>query len=244
MREILGRRSRRKWSSQWFKAKRDRSALRSAALAYAEQWRWPVLPGAGCDNTTTDHEKGQVDDPDTGEVDRACACPRPDCAVPGGHPHDPGLLAATTDPRMVGWWWTNRPDAPVILATGDPVSAISLPSTAGARAIATLEEMGVRLGPVVATPTRCLLLVAPYSFEELGELLDQHDWVPSSLHYHSRGGYVVLPPSRIAAGQVSWARAPQPGPDGVAPWLPQIGVIVDTLVEAGAGAPDGSWLTH
>jgi hypothetical protein len=108
----------------------------------------------------------------------------------------------------------------------------------------TLEETGVRLGPVVATPTRCLLLVAPYSFEDLGELLDRHDWVPSSLRYHGRGGYVVLPPSKIAAGPVSWARAPQPGPGGGAPWLPQIAVIVDTLVEAGVGAPDGGRLTY
>jgi hypothetical protein len=240
MRGILGRRRRRKWSSrwssQWSKAKRDRSALRTAALTYAEQWKWPVLPGAGCDRDITDR--------DTNQAGLACACPRLDCAVPGGHLHTPGLLAATTDPRMVDWWWTNRPDAPVILATGDPVSAVSLPSAAGVRAITVLEEAGVRLGPVVMTPTRCLFLVAPYSFEELGELLDHHDWVPSSLRYHGRGGYMVLPPSRIAAGRADWTRAPQPGLNGGAPWLPQIATIVDMLVEAGIGAPDESRLTH
>jgi Bifunctional DNA primase/polymerase, N-terminal len=235
MREILGRRRRRKWSSQWSKAKRDRSALRTAALSYAEQWKWPVLPGAGCDCTTTDRDAGQAG--------RARTCPRLDCAVPGGHPHTPGLLAATTDPKMVSWWWTNRPDAPVILATGDPVSAVSLPSAVGARALAALEEAGVRLGPVVMTPTRCLFLVAPYFFEELGEILDHHDWVPSSVRYHGRGGYIVLPPSRTAAGRVDWAGAPQPGPDGGAPWLPQIATIIDMLVEAGISAPDGSRLT-
>ncbi|MCQ4083169.1 bifunctional DNA primase/polymerase [Streptomyces sp. RB6PN25] len=238
MREILGRRRRLKWSSQWSKAKRERSALRAAALSYAAQWKWPVLPGAGSDRAATDRDEQHRGG------DRACACPRPDCAVPGGHPYDPGLLAATTDPTMIGWWWTNRPDAPVILATGGAVSAVSLPAVAGARALATLEETGVRLGPVVATPTRCVLLVAPYSFEELGELLDRHDWVPSSLRYHGRGGYVVLPPSRIAAGQVSWARPPRPGPDGGAPRLPRISVIVDTLVEAGVGSPDGSRLAY
>ncbi len=45
-----------------------------------------------------------------------CACPDPECVVPGAHPFD-RALAATTDPRMVRWWWTQRPDAPVLLAT-------------------------------------------------------------------------------------------------------------------------------
>jgi hypothetical protein len=236
MREILGRRRRLKSSSPWSKAERDRSALRTAALAYVEQWEWPVLPGAGYHRAITAREASQAD--------RTCACPRPGCAMPGEHPYDPGPLAATTDPRMVGWWWKNRPDAPVILATGGAVSAVSLPSAAGARALATLEETRVRLGPVVATPTRCVFFVAPYSFEELGELLDYHDWVPSSLRYHGRGGYVVLPPSRMAAGQAAWERAPQTAPADRAPWLPQISMIVDTLVEAGVGAPDGSRLAY
>jgi hypothetical protein len=243
MREILGRRRRLSWPGQWSKAERDRSALRTAALAFAEQWKWPVLPGAGCGPSTTDRGEGGGGRGEGGGG-RACACPRADCAVPGGHPFDPGLLAATTEPRMVGWWWRNRPDAPLILATGGSVSGVSLPVAAGARAVATLEETGVRLGPVVVTPTRCVLLVAPYSFEELGELLGGHEWVPSSLRYHGRGGYVVLPPSRIAAGLVRWDRAPRPGPDGGAPWLPRIAVIVDTLVEAGIGAPDGSRLAY
>src|SRR3954467_13502268 len=84
MREILGKR--RKSSPE----------LLRAALTCAEQWQWPVVPGAG-----TDGRGG-------------CACPRPDCPVPGVHPHDPGLLAATRDPRMVRWWWTHHPDQPVV----------------------------------------------------------------------------------------------------------------------------------
>ncbi|AEW95371.1 hypothetical protein SCATT_30000 [Streptantibioticus cattleyicolor NRRL 8057 = DSM 46488] len=181
---------------------------------------------------------------DSGASGSGCACPRPDCAVPGAHPYDPGLLAATTDARMVDWWWERRPEAPVLLATGEQVSAVSLPAAAGVRALAALDRLGVRLGPVVATPTRCVLLVAPYSFEELGELLNRHDWVPSSLRYHGRGGYVVLPPSRTGAGHAGWLREPRPAADGGAPWLPDIAVIVDTLVEAGVRAPDGSRLAY
>ncbi len=244
MREILGRRRRFTWplgllKPMGFRRKSDRgrSALRAAAVTCSQEWNWPVVPGVG-------HDTRRADVAADGSRTRACACPRPDCVVPGAHPFDPGLLAATTDRRMVDWWWTRRPDAPLLLATGGPVSAVSLPAEAGTRAVRALERMGVRLGPVVATPTRCVLLVEPYSLEELGELLARHDWVPSSLRYHGLGGYVVLPPSRTGAGGVWWEREPQPGAEGAAPWLPQIGVIVDMLVEVGVSAPDGSRLAY
>lgn len=240
MREILGRRRRFTWPVGLLKTmgrgKRDdrqRSLLRAAALTCAEQWKWPVLPGVGHDCRLAGTVGGTV-----------CGCRRPDCVVPGAHPYDPDLLAATTDRRMVDWWWTRRPDAPLLLATGGPVSAVSLPLAAGKCAVGALERMGVRLGPVIDTPTRCVLLVESYSLEYLGELLSRHDWVPSSLRYHGRGGYVVLPPSRTASGEVGWAHSPEPGPDGGAPWLPDIGVIVDMLVEVGVSAPDGTRLAY
>jgi hypothetical protein len=171
--------------------------------------------------------------------------------VPGAHPFDPGLLAATTDERMVRWWWANRPTAPIVLATGGRAPcALSLPAVAAARALTELDRMGVRLGPVVATPTRWSLLVAPYDLERLGELLYAQDWVPSSLRFHGEGGYLVLPPSEVGAGQVRWERAPSPEPGlrprgggpvaaSAAPWLPDVGEVLDALVEASSGAPDG-----
>lgn len=126
---------------------------------------------------------------------------------------------------------------------------------AGARALAELDRMGMRLGPVVATPTRWSLLVAPYTLERLGELLHAQDWVPSSLRFHGEGGYLVLPPSETGAGQVRWERAPErvsrPDADGGAPvraassravaspWLPDVGALLDALVEASNSAPDG-----
>jgi hypothetical protein len=229
MREILGRR--RKLSLQ----RKERTALLNAALTYAEQWQWRVVPGVGFDTRGSWRAAGA----------QPCACGRPNCPVPGAHALDPGLLAATRDPRMVRSWWTRRPDAPVVLATGDRVSAASLPAVAGARALEAMENLGVRLGPVVATPTRYLLLVAPYSLAELGELLDSHDWVPTSLRYHGDGGYVVLPPSSSSAGQLRWVRPPLPDErtGGAAPWLPPIGTLVDALVRAGRTAPDGDRLT-
>ncbi|MEU8567863.1 bifunctional DNA primase/polymerase [Streptomyces pathocidini] len=230
MREILGRRRR-----LLPRRKRDgKSTLLEAALTCATEWQWPVLPGVGLQSG------GGV----WGTGPRGCGCPHPDCVVPGAHPFDPGLLAATTDARMVRWWWRNRPTAPIILATGGSAPcALSLPAAAAAEALVALDRMGIRLGPVVATPTRWSILVAPYSLEVLGELLHRQDWVPSSLRFHGEGGYVALPPSETGTGPVRWERAPLPG--SAAPWLPDVEAVVDALVRASTGAPGGgSRLTY
>ncbi|MGW2179669.1 bifunctional DNA primase/polymerase [Streptomyces sp. NPDC001732] len=248
MREILGRRRRLRFR------RRERPAARlDAALTCATAWRWPVLPGVGLAAAGGRSDRG-----------RGCACPDPECAVPGAHPFDPGLLAATTDERMVRWWWTNRPAAPIVLATGGRAPcALSLPAVAGVRALAELDRMRVRLGPVVATPTRWSLLVAPYTLERLGELLYAQDRVPSSLRFHSEGGYLVLPPSETGAGQVRWERPPAADPrvpsfgsrsssraersasGAAAPWLPDVGTVLEALVEASSSAPGGgSRLAH
>ncbi|WP_338698278.1 bifunctional DNA primase/polymerase [Streptomyces sp. Q6] len=230
MREILGRRRR-------LLSRRDsgKSDLISAALTFATAWQWPVLPGIGLEAA--------------GRRDGVrCACPDPECTVPGAHPFDPGLLAATTDERMVRWWWTNRPGAPIVLATGSPAGAsggrapcaVSLPAVAGARALAALDRTGIRLGPVVATPERLSILVAPYSMEQLGELLYAQDFVPGSLRFHGDGGYIALPPSTTGVGQVRWERAPLPG--SAAPWVPDVeavvGAVVDALTRTGVSAPE------
>jgi hypothetical protein len=88
-----------------------------------------------------------------------------------------------------------------------------------------------------------VILVAPYSLAELGELLDSQDWVPTSLRYHGDGGYVALPPSSSSAGQLRWVRPPVVEPGATAPWLPQISDLVDALVRAGRTAPDSDRLT-
>ncbi|WP_228991810.1 bifunctional DNA primase/polymerase [Streptomyces sp. DH8] len=239
MREILGRRRRLRLR------RKEGTARLDAALTCATVWQWPVLPGVGTARTAPPGEGGGL----------GCACPEPDCAVPGAHPLDPGLLAATTDERMVRWWWTDRPAAPLLLATGGRAPcAVSLPAVAGAGALSVLDALGMRLGPVVATPTRWSLLVAPYTLERLGELLYAKDWVPSSLRFHGEGGYLVLPPSRTGTGQVRWERPPaRPGASAAgpvlrartknaapaAPWLPDVEAVLDALVEASTGAPGG-----
>ncbi|MEU8520394.1 bifunctional DNA primase/polymerase [Streptomyces sp. NBC_01216] len=226
MREILGRRRRLRFR------RKERTGRLDAALTCAVEWDWPVLPGVGLKSTTR---------PSKGA---ACACPDPECVVPGAHPFDPGLLAATTDERMVRWWWARRPDAPVVLATGGRAPcAVSLPAAAGARALAALDAMDMRLGPVVATPTRWSLLVAPYGLERLGELLYAKDSVPSSLRFHGEGGYLLLPSPGAGTARARWERAPLEGSSR--PWLPDVEAVVDALVDAGTNTPGGgSRLTY
>lgn len=220
MREIPGRRRR------LLARRRDGSSEPiGAALAFATEWQWPVLPGVA---------------PDPRRPGR-CGCPDPECTVPGAHPFDPGLLAATTDARMVRWWWTNRPGAPIVLATGGRAPcAVSLPALAAARALEALDRVGMRLGPVVASLNRWAILVKPYSLEQLGELLYAKDHVPGSLRFHGEGGYLALPPSATGAGPIHWERAPLPG--SVSPWVPDVEAVVDAVVEAltrtGVSAPE------
>ena len=233
MREILGRRLQRlrgRWKTPRAASRAASEAAATAgpslldeALTCATLRKWPVLPGVGR----------------AGADGARCACPDPDCVVPGAHPFDPGLLAATTDPRMVSWWWARRPSAPLLLATGGTAPcAVSLPAVAAARAVVRLDAQGMRLGPIVATPTRWALLVAPYSLERLGELLYAKDHVPASLRFHGEGGYLLLPPSTASGGgQVHWEREPVTGPGGL--WLPDVEAVVDALVEASSGAPGG-----
>ncbi|MBQ0827811.1 bifunctional DNA primase/polymerase [Streptomyces tagetis] len=221
MREILGKRRR-------LLSRRDddgRPELIGAALTYATQWQWPVLPGAAPDP----------------EARSRCTCPDAECTVPGAHPFDPGLLAATTDGRMVRWWWSNRPTAPIVLATGGGAPcAVSLPALPAARALAALDRAGMRLGPVVASPSRWAVLVRPYTMEQLGELLYAKDHVPGSLRFHGEGGYLALPPGETGTGEVRWERAPLPG--SAAPWVPDVEAVVDAVVDAltrtGVSAPE------
>lgn len=215
MREIPGRRRGNRFRRGGGTAQLD------AALTCAIDRQWPVLPGVGLSAARS-----------------GCACPDPECVVPGAHPFDPGLLAATTDERMVRWWWTGRPTAPVLLATGGRAPcAVSLPAVSGAQALAVLDARGMRLGPVIATPTRWALLVRPYTLERLGELLHAQEWVPSSLRFHGEGGYLAVPPEGKGDSQVRWERPPSAG--SAAPWLPDVGTALDALVAASTGAPDG-----
>ncbi|GAA5004491.1 bifunctional DNA primase/polymerase [Kitasatospora paranensis] len=204
--------------------RREQSALLLAALEAVDHG-WPVLPGARA-------VRGLFG---------PCSCGEPRCPLAGAHPHDPPLAGATTDARMVQWWWEHRaPGAPVIAATGRTFCAVSLPAASGARVLTYFAETGVAVGPVLATPSRYALLVAPFTLEDLGALLAERPWVPGALRYHGPGGYVLLPPSQTGAGGVHWVSAPGDGEV----WLPQVGPLLEGLIAASVAESDGSPLSY
>jgi hypothetical protein len=206
------------------------AGARQAALAYAREFGWPVVPGV----------QARPEGPGT-----VCGCPRgADCPAPGAHPFDPQLLAATTDARMVGWWWETRPQAPILLATGGRAPcALTLPVPAGVWAVEELGRQGVRTGPVAAVGSRLALLVRPYELAELGELLGtRYGSVPGALRFHGPGGHLSLPPSLAVghgapgnAGQLAtrWLRPPAPSPEPGRLALPRAAWLLDVLIEAG-----------
>lgn len=232
-----------------------RRERRKAVLTTATEWQWPVVPGAELRERGGQSGSRRRRLPRAGLFGRPgeasegvprCDCAYEDCVVPGAHPSDPGLLAATTDARMVRWWWSNRPDAPAILATGGRAPcALSLPAVAGSRALRAFDRLGVDVGPVVATPSRFSLLVQPYDLAELGELLYSLDYVPSSLRFHGEGGYVALPPALTGGGRVRWERPAVAAPGTTVPYLPATKALIDVLVAECVTAPgDGSQLTY
>lgn len=227
--------------------RRNRQALLQAALTCVERWRWPVVPGA----VVVGRE------PDGAQSALSCSCANPACAVVGAHPHEHPLLAATTEVRMVRWWWERlSPQASLIVPTGGVLAAVSLPAAAGVRVLEYLDALRVPVGPVLATASRYALLVAPYSYPELAELLAAQEEtllpgggpgrVPSSVRYHGPGGYLVLPPSRTGAvgrDAVRWVRRPVALPGGGVR-LPAVATLLEPLVAAGTATPDGSRLAY
>ena len=125
-------------------------------------------------------------------------------------------------PNTVGRTWSMDPQGPL------------------AHALTALDRMGMRVGPVIASPSRWAILVKPYSMEQLGELLYAKDFVPGSLRFHGEGGYLALPPSETGEGEIRWERAPLPG--SASPWVPDVEPVADAAVEAltrtGVSAPE------
>ncbi|MEV4559989.1 bifunctional DNA primase/polymerase [Kitasatospora sp. NPDC049285] len=197
--------------------RRVRALALSAALEAATGRGWPVVPGARA-------LRGAAG---------PCSCADRACPTPGAHPDDPSLEAATTDVRMIRYWWERRaPGAPVLVATGRALGAVSLPRPAGPWLLRHLDEIGVPCGPVLGTANRYVLLTAPYTLPELGALLAERPWVPGVLRYHGPGGYLVLPPARTGSGAVHWVRRPIEDE----PWLPQVGTLLGGLITASAVA--------
>ncbi|MBD0424187.1 bifunctional DNA primase/polymerase [Streptomyces sp. TRM S81-3] len=175
--------------------RRARSPECTAVAEFTGLWGWDVVPGARA-------------------AAGACSCGRRDCRAPGAHPLDfaPEIPAGSTLDAATDAW-SEFPGAAVMLPVGRTFDVIEVAETAGRRALARLERMGLPLGPVTATPPgRVHFFVAPGAAAELPRLLYRMGWDdPSALDLRGLGpgAYVTAPPSdRGGRGAVRWLRPP------------------------------------
>lgn len=207
--------------SRWSK-RRVRERLFAAVLEYAERG-WPACPGAHL------VRRGP----------RACSCDRVGCPSPGGHPLSPAWqLQASAGTDQIEQWWSEHPDANIVLPTGRVFDVFDVPAAAGVIALARMGRSKIAVGPVAACGAdRHLFFVATRAPEDEDEWwschLDSHpDVVPDTpgLRWHCRDSYVLAPPSVLASGhQVCWIRRPgdRPLPDP----LQLLEVLVDVCDE-------------
>ena len=173
------------------------SAL-EAALWYATHG-WPVLPGAEL----------------TTHAGRAtCTCGNRECAAPGAHPQTGALGQASTDASVVYWMWTLRPYAPIVLPTGSRFDVLEVPAAAGGRALHRLRGCGLPVGPVAADQDRYYFLVTPQYRGDFDERVTQLGIPELHLGYQGAGGWVILPPSKLAPSrlprrELRWEHHPQ-----------------------------------
>ena len=178
---------------------RLRPRLAAAAHDYAAAG-WPVAPGAWWDPS-----------------DERYRCAQPDCVTHGLHPTVPDpagsiarrcqvtvTQACTRDLEAVADHWSQHPYS-VLLPTGDSADAVEFrPATA--RRVQAVLAAYEQLGPTATfADGRVLLLVAVAGPLDAGA--DAELSRAGALH-HSGGSWVPLPPSRLAAGPISWTRSP------------------------------------
>ena len=206
--------------------RRDGERLARAASGYAARG-WPVCPGAHPASSQA-RSAGST---------RACSCDRVGCPAPGAHPISPAWqIQASTDPDVVSHWWTELPQAGILLVTGRSFDVLDVPLPAGQAALERMHRAGARPGPVaVSADDRALFFVATRAARAADDewwschLDCEPDTLPTvtGLRWHCRDSYVLAPPSPLATGLTArWVREP-----GVAP-LPDALRLLEFLADA------------
>lgn len=195
-----------------------RETLVDTAVRYAEDRHWDVVPGTSVHGTPQG---------------RRCGCGQPACSAPGAHPlHRDWAKQAGGGPALIRRWWSEAPDASILLPTGRSFEVIDVPEQAGCLALARLERMGLPLGPVIATPTRRLqFFVLPGARDKMADMLRRIGWGSSAIDLVCRGDgdYVVAPPSPMgASGAATWAREPTEANR----WLPEARELLSPIAYA------------
>jgi hypothetical protein len=182
-------------------------------------------------------------------VDYRCSCDRVGCPAPAQHPLSFAWQSqASADVEQVTRWMTRDPEANAVTATGRSHDVLDVPAEAGRLALGQMDELGVAVGPVAAVGDDRFLF-----FTTSRSALDEDEWWTSELdtspenvtehpglRWHTRGSYVLLPPSRLADGStVTWVRDPGgqlPDP------LRVLDVLTDACTAVGAVPLGEHWL--
>jgi hypothetical protein len=207
----------------------DQRATRLAELLAATRAGFPVAPAAH-------------------PVDYRCSCDRMGCPAPAQHPLSFAWQSmATVDAEQVTRWLARDPQANAVTATGRAHDVLDVPAEAGRLALQRMDELGVPVGPVSAVGEDRFLF-----FTTTRSTLDEDEWWTSELdthpedlaehpgiRWHTRGSYVLLPPSRLTDGSaVTWVRAPElPLPDP----LRVLDLLADACTAVGAVAAGERW---
>ena len=177
-----------------------------AAMWYAAQLGWPVLP---------------VHSIDAG----ACSCRRPDCGSPGKHPLTPhGLKDATLDAASIEGWWARWPNANVAIATGVVSGIVVLdidPRHGGDESLAELIRTEGPLPETVVADSGGG--GAHFIFRHPGGQIANRSNIRPGLDVRGDGGYIVAAPStHIAGATYRWRQGCGPHervPAPLPPWL-------------------------
>ncbi|MEI5009958.1 bifunctional DNA primase/polymerase [Streptomyces sp. PmtA] len=166
----------------------------------------------------------------------SCSCERIGCPTPARHPVSFAWQTQSThDPAAVERWADDQPEANFITATGMVHDVLDVPLEAGRVALERLLADGTDVGPVAESgEERMLFFTATRGTPE-----DEDEWWPCELdchpetmdehpglRWHSRGSYVLVPPSRLPGDLgVAWVRGPgHPLPDPL--------TLLETLADA------------
>lgn len=143
--------------------------------------------------------------------DGICACLNPDCKSKGKHPRvADGLYKATNNANQIKDWWNRWPNANIGMQTG-PVVVLDIDDKVNKRGMDSLTSLGFKIedfNMVNRTGSGGYHVFFKYA---PGDLKNRASMKPG-LDLRGAGGYVVLPPSTHASGDVyteAWNRGLQ-----------------------------------
>lgn len=197
--------------------RRTHASACTTVAQYAALFGWAVVPGARATRGGN-----------------TCSCGDARCSRPGAHPLTcaPEVPAGTSEQEAADAW-AQVPGAAVLLPAGRSFDVIDVAEDPGRRALTRLERMGLRVGPVLLTPTgRAQFFVAPGAAAELPALLYRMGWDDARLDLRclGPGDHVTAPPSDHGGlGPVRWLREPRPGARDGQPQPPEARLLLGTL---------------